>query len=144
MNKFPVYLLALLLLVCIPAFAQKKLKKADRTIVKNLNTHVSYLKNEKLGGRKAGTDGEKLAGEYIVKQFSKSGLKPRGEKEWTQAFEIYDGREVKPSTRLTLNDKELVLFKDYFPFAFSANKGTEAAVAVALAVDCVAWFKEIR
>ena len=144
MNKMPFFLLALVLIAYTPSFAQKKLKKSDRTIVSNIRLHETFLKGEKLDGRKAGTDGEKLAGEYIVKQFTKSGLKPRGEKDWYQAFKIYDGKEIKPSTKLSINDDQLELYKDYFPFAFSANKNTEAAVAIALAENGVPWFKDIK
>jgi len=110
----------------------------------NIQNHISYLQGEKLEGRKAGTEGEKLADEYIVKQFSKYGLKPHGEKEWYQVFDIYDGKTIKPSTKLKLNEDELVLYRDYFPLAFSANKSTEAAVAIALAENGVPWFKDIK
>lgn len=144
MNKILFSLFALLLLVYNPSFAQKKLKKSDRTIVSNIRMHETFLKGDKLEGRKAGTEGEKLAYEYIVKQFTKSGLKPRGEKEWYQIFKIYDGKEIKPSTKLFINDDQLELYKDYFPFAFSANKNTEAAVAIALAENGVPWFKDIK
>jgi aminopeptidase YwaD len=144
MNKFPFLLLALVLLVYIPSFAQKKLKKSDRTIVSNIQAHVTFLNGDKLEERKAGTEGEKLADEYIIRQFTRSGLKPRGEKEWYQVFKIYDGKEIKPSTTLSINDEQLELYKDYFPFAFSANKPAEAAVAIALAENGVPWFKDIK
>jgi aminopeptidase YwaD len=144
MNKIPLVLLSLLHLAYAPAFAQKKLKKSDRLIVSNMQAHVTYLNGDKLGGRKAGSDGEKMADEYIIKQFSKSGLKPRGEKEWYQVFKIYDGKEIKPSTNFTINDEKLELYKDYFPLAYSANKNAEAAVAVALAENGVPWFKDIK
>ena len=144
MNKIPLPLLALLILACVPASAQKKLKKSDRTIVANIRAHETFLNGDKLEGRKAGTDGEKMAEEYIIKQFTKSGLKPRGEKDWYQVFKIYDGKEIKPSSQLTINEDKLELYKDYFPFSFSANKNTEAAVAIALAENGVPWFKDIR
>lgn len=144
MNKIPLRLLILLLIAYAPALAQKKLKKSDRTIVSNMKAHVAYLKGEKMAGRKAGSEGEKMADEYIIKQFSKSGLKPHGEKEWYQVFEIYDGKEIKPTTNLFINNQKLQLYKDYFPFAYSANKSAEAAVAIALSENGVPWFKDIK
>ena len=144
MNKIPVQFLALLLLASVPALAQKKLKKADRQIVSNMQAHATFLNGDKLQGRKAGSEGEKMADEYIVRQFAKAGLKPRGEKEWYQAFKIYDGKEIKPSTSLMINDEKLQLYKDYFPLAFSANKSAEAAVAIALSENGVPWFKDIK
>jgi aminopeptidase YwaD len=144
MNKIPLLLLTLLLLAYAPVFAQKKLKKSDRVIVSNMQAHITYLNGDKLAGRKAGSEGEKMADEYIVKQFSKSGLKPRGEKEWYQVFTIYDGKEIKPATSLTINQDKLQLYKDYFPFAYSANKSAEAAVAIALSENGVPWFKDLK
>lgn len=144
MNKIPLQLLALLLMAYAPALAQKKLKKADRQIVSNMQAHLAYLKDDKLEGRKAGSEGEKMADEYVIRQFTKSGVKPRGEKAWYQAFQIYDGKEIKPSTSLKINDKELELYKEYFPLAFSANKSADAAIAIALSENGVPWFKDIK
>lgn len=143
MKKLTVILLVVTLLVQLPGYAQKKLKKSDRLIVSNISAHVTYLNGQALDGRKAGSNGEKLADEYIAKQFAKYGLKPAGDKEWFQEFKIYDGKNIKPSTMLKINDDVLVLNKDYFPFAFSASKSTEAAVAIALAENDVPWFKDI-
>src|SRR5215212_10162349 len=108
MNKIPLPFLIMMLLAYSPVFSQKKLKKQDRII-------LTYIENHK----RSLVAGDKAANEYIVKVFSKSGLKPRGEKDWYQVFKIYDGKEIKPSSRLTLNDEELKLYIDYFPFAFS-------------------------
>lgn len=145
MKSCPFRLLALLILIHSSSFGQKRLKKADRTIVSNIQAHVEHLGAETMQGRKAGTDGENLAGEYIIRQFTKSGLIPKGDTgSWFQPFEIYDGKEVKPSSQLSINGHGLRLFKDYFPFSFSANKNAEAAVAIALAENGVPWFKDIK
>ena len=55
------------------SFSQK-LKKSDKTIVSNLKKHISYLADDKLEGRRTGTNGEKLAYEYITEEFTKTGL----------------------------------------------------------------------
>ena len=64
------------------SFGQKKkapkLSKADNATVTNLQAHISYLANDKLEGRRAGTNGEKLAGEYISQKFQAVGLQPKG------------------------------------------------------------------
>ena len=46
---------------------------------KNIKKHITYLASDKLEGRGTGTPGEKLAAEYIIRQFKKIGLKPLGE-----------------------------------------------------------------
>ena len=52
------------LLFTTHSFAQK-LKKADKAAIANLQAHISFLADDKLEGRRAGTNGEKLAREYI-------------------------------------------------------------------------------
>lgn len=131
MKNLPVRILSLLLLFYVPVFAQKKLKKSDRVIVANIQSHTPHLIERK------------LANEYIVKQFSKYGLKPKADKGWYQQFNIYDGKEVKGTSMLRINNDLLVLFTDYFPFAFSANKSAEASVSTALAENGVPWFKDL-
>lgn len=123
----------------------QRLNKADRTLLTKLRTHVSFLSDDKLEGRRAGTKGEKLAREYISAEFNKTGLQPKGDNgSWYQPFDIYDGKRVDPSTHLIINGNDLKLNKDYFPFTFSARSGTEAAVAMALAERGVPWFYELK
>jgi hypothetical protein len=72
------------------SFGQKKkspkLSKADNLIVTNLQTHIGYLAADKLEGRRAGTNGEKLAGEYISQKFLETGLQPKGTDGFFQSF----------------------------------------------------------
>ena len=136
----------LLLAYLIPSlvFAQK-LKKADKAVVDNLQAHVSYLADDKLEGRRAGTNGEKLAAEYISQQFQKAGLQPKGDNgSWFQVFEIYDGKQVNPATHLIINGNDLKLNTDYFPLSFSGNQSTEAAVTMALSESGVPWFVDLK
>ena len=92
----------------------QKLKKADKVIVSNLQAHISFLADDKLEGRRAGTNGEKLAREYISAQFQKSGLQPKGENNnWFQPFEINDGRQVNPATLFLINGHDLKLNDDF-------------------------------
>lgn len=53
---------------------------------KNLKTHIYYLASDKLTGRAPGTKGEKLAQKYIIAEFKKIGLQPKGEKGYLQPF----------------------------------------------------------
>ncbi len=47
---------------------------------------VKYLASDKLEGRETGTKAEKAAAKYLVKQFKKIGLAPKGEKGFYQDF----------------------------------------------------------
>ena len=133
----------LLLLSC--ATTSQRLNKADRSTVGQLQQHISYLADDKLEGRRAGTKGEKLAAEYIISQFKKSGLQPKGDNNnWLQTFDIYDGRQVNPASHLIINGHDLQLNEDYFPFPFSPDASTEAAVSLALAESDVPWFTDLK
>ena len=88
---------------------QTKLKKADKVIVSNLQAHISFLADDKLEGRRAGTNGEKLAREYISAQFQKSGLQPKGENNsWYQPFEINEDYLIESILDKAFNRGRLV------------------------------------
>lgn len=122
----------------------QKLKKADKAVIKDLQSHITYLANDKLEGRRAGTHGEQLASEYISKQFTAAGLQPKGaDGGWLQPFDINDGKEVKPAAYFIINGHELKLNTDYFPLAFSKNGSLEAAPAISLPESGMPWFVDM-
>jgi hypothetical protein len=125
------------------AFSQR-LKKADRLIHENLRSHISYLSDDKLQGRRAGTEGEKLASTYISTQFQKNGLTPKGEYGWLQAFEINDGKQINPNTFFIINGHDLKVGKDFFPLTYSPNTSFESAFAIALREEGVPWVIDLK
>lgn len=125
------------------SFSQK-LKKADKAIIANLQEHVHYLADDKLEGRRAGTNGEKLAMEYIANQFHKEGLQPKGDENgWYQAFDIYDGKDIGQGSYLFINGEEIKP-GEYFPFIGSPDKIIESAPAIALRESGVPWFLNLK
>lgn len=143
---------AMLLLVSLfliqDSFAQKKkspkLSKADQAMVKNLQSHISYLASDKLEGRRAGTNGEKLASEYISQKFQEIGLQPKGADGFFQSFEIYDGKQINKATHFIVNDHPLAVEKDFFPFPFSQNLSIEALPAIAVQEADMPWFFDLK
>jgi len=126
------------------AFAQK-LKKADKLALSNLEKNISYLADDQLEGRRTGTPGEKLAYEFISKEFEKAGLAPKGENEtWLQEFEVNDGNELNPTSHLIINGNDLIINPEYFPFSISPNVSLEAAISVALQENGNPWFFDIK
>ena len=67
-----------LLIISLPVAAQK-LRKEDKLLINNLQTHITFLADDRLEGRRVGTNGEKLAMDYIKTQFEKNGLEPKGD-----------------------------------------------------------------
>lgn len=64
--------------------------------VAQVKNHIAYLASDKLEGRGTGSKGEKLAAEYIIKQFKSLGLKPAGdEKGFLQKFPAKKGLPPK-------------------------------------------------
>src|SRR5258707_14007113 len=111
-----------LLLIYLPCVAQKKNKKTEIQTLENLHNHIQYLADDKLEGRRTGTNGERLAMEYISDQFKKIGLMPKGTAGYYQAFDVNDGKQINPATTLSINGERLEAGKDFFPFAYSPNQ----------------------
>ena len=125
--------ITILLVLLAQTTVAQKLKKKDKVVFTNLQKHISFLADDKLEGRRTGTNGEKLAYEYISSEFTKAGLTAKGENNtYLQAFEVNEGKEVNKPTHLIIDGNDLQLGKDYFPFVFSPNKSVEAATAIAL------------
>jgi aminopeptidase YwaD len=130
------------------SFAQKKkspkLSKADNATVTNLQAHIGYLANDKLEGRRAGTNGEKLAGEYISQKFQEAGLQAKGSEGFYQPFEIYDGKQINKATHFIINENNLAVDKDFFPFPFSQNISIEALPSIAVQEADMPWFYDLK
>lgn len=113
----------LLITLCISQsiFAQPP-ANADKKTTENLRTSVNFLASDKLEGRRTGTNGEKLAYEYIVSQFKAAGLATfTSDKTYLQSFDVNDGKEPGKETSLILDGKARKLHKDFCPYPFSAN-----------------------
>lgn len=134
--------LFLLLFVFAVAPAQK-LKKGDKAIVDNLKRHIQYLADDKLEGRRAGSNGEKLAMEYIMSQFKEIGISPKGTESYPQAFEIKEGKQISAESYFIINNNKLEAEKEYFPFPFSPSIKIEALPAIAIQEAEMPWFVDL-
>ena len=85
MKHFKFSLFVIVLLISNFAFAQKS-KTAD---LQDIRVDVVYLSSDLLEGRETGSEGEKLAAQYIASRFEKMGLKPGGSNNtWYQSFDF--------------------------------------------------------
>lgn len=114
-----------LLVVAIPASAQKK---ADRKIVASLQSHIAYLSDDKLEGRRTGTPGEQLAASYIAAQMKQAGLAPKGDSGYLQIFPVDEGRLIGENTTLLVNKTTLHTGGQFVPMPFSAQKNAKGDV----------------
>jgi aminopeptidase YwaD len=132
-------------LLCTSFATAQKLKKADKVTLTNLQTHVNYLADDKLEGRRTGSAGEKLAYDYIRNEFTKTGLTPKGDNgTFIQAFEVNEGMQINPSSHFIINGFDLEAQKEYFPFMFSPNVTLEAAPSMSLKESGTVWFWDLK
>ena len=132
-----------LLIALFPSliFAQK-LSRSEKNTLKGISSHISFLSDDKLEGRRAGTRGELLASNYIQSQFAEALLKPLGtNSSYFQRFSVNDGNNFTKSSFFFVNGTELKPFVDYFPLNNCPNtKLIECAVSISLAESNAPWF----
>lgn len=135
----------LFLFLLVNVSAAQKFNKADKLTFQNLKTHVMFLADDKLEGRRTGTKGEEQAYRYIQTQFEKYGLQPKGDNGgFLQKFEINEGRQVLPGSVLILDGEHFKTERDYFPFAWSKNGSVEAVASPSLSESGAPWFWDLK
>jgi len=122
----------------------QKLKKEDKLLVANLQQHIQFLADDKLEGRRTGTPGETNAATYIVNQFKSIGLIPKGTNDYWQTFDINEGKQINSATYLTIDGKNLMLRKEFFPLVISPNVTIEALPSLALQEANTPWFFDLK
>jgi Zn-dependent M28 family amino/carboxypeptidase len=64
--------------------------------------HIVYLADDKLEGRETGSEGHRLAANYVAGQFQKAGLKPGGTQGYLQPIDFVSRRVNEEKSSLTL------------------------------------------
>ncbi len=77
------------------------IQKTARSVQpKNIEAHMRYLSDDKLNGRKPGTEGYEMAARYVEQQLKSFGFKPAGEKgTYRQAVPLRRGQVREESSR---------------------------------------------
>jgi aminopeptidase YwaD len=122
----------------------QKLKKDDKQLVANLQQHIQFLADDKMEGRRTGTPGETAAANYISNQFKTIGLITKGTNDYLQPFDVNEGKQINPTTFLTIDGKNLVLNKEFFPLIVSPNITIEALPSPALQEPNTPWFFDLK
>ena len=102
----------------VAGFAQQ-IKVDENALIKNLKQHITTLASDKFEGRETGTNGEKLSYEYIIAEFKKAGLEPKGSEGFLQAFPFNAGSTLGEENKLTLNGLDFKPGEDYYPLPIS-------------------------
>lgn len=101
----------------------------------DMKQHITYLASDELDGRLTGTEGEKLATQYVADVFAKIGLEPIGDKDtWFENFDFTAGVALGKGNALTLwlgaTGSPLAADQDWRPLSFSKTGATEKSEIV--------------
>jgi len=131
------------LFVSIVGLAQKQ-NKGDRQLMKNLKLHIQYLASDVLEGRRAGSEGEQKAVDYIIAQYESSGLKPMGTQGYLQAFPINEGKKWGTNAFLKVNQQPMEFGADFFTLSTGLNGQFKTRSTLALEEAGQVWFKDVQ
>jgi Zn-dependent M28 family amino/carboxypeptidase len=85
------------ILIFLVVFISCKQEKYDRRMLKD----ITFLANDKLEGRATGSEGEKIASEYIAKRFKQLGLDPKGSDGYFQSFSFKPKKDPHSEVKFT-------------------------------------------
>jgi aminopeptidase YwaD len=109
----------------IPASLAKG--KADRKMAERLKMDIYYLASDSLEGRRTGSNGEKLAGDYIEKRYRDIDVDPYNSV-YRHPFNFIYGKDIDEGTQIKIEDHVLKIKDEAFPLPFSASKHISAEI----------------
>ena len=94
--------------------------KDDKKVIKQLKADIGYLASDSLQGRRTGSQGERLAGDYIIANYIKHSIKPY-KTDYRYPFTFVNGKEIMPLTEIIINGNRVTDKEEAFPAPFTAN-----------------------
>ena len=131
--------------IVIIAFTSCKTSTNPEITIVDLTESLTYLASDSLQGRLPGSEGGKLAGNYIVEKFESYGIKPAGENGYFQNFEVVTKTEAPmEGNSLQIGEVSAELGKDFTPFSYSTDGTVKADVAFVgygfdIDIDSLQW-----
>ena len=129
-------LIAILLSISLAAIAQQQEPTAER-----LQQHVTYLASDALDGRRTGSAGANEAARYMMREFSRLGLRPAATASsvagYRQSFPYIAGVELGKGNLFAFapyprtNDSSLQVSVDWLPLGFSTSAKIEGGIVFA-------------
>lgn len=136
--------IALFLVVLFPFLLNaQKLKRADKVLIQNLETHIKFLASDELEGRRAGTLGEQKAVDYIIAQYQKAGIQAKGANGYMQSFPIDEGKKLSAGSFIKVNKQTLLLDSTFFPISNSGSGNIKSNASISLNEAKQIWFKDV-
>ena len=98
--KGPLLSLLLLLSLCQSMWAQGAVAPANPA--REWWAHIQFLADDKLQGRDTGSEGHRIAADYVADNFKRGGLKPAGTNGYIQPVRFHSRRIVEDQSSLAL------------------------------------------
>ena len=97
----------------------------ETTSYKNsIKEDVTFLASDKLQGRQTGTEGEKLAADYLVERFTSIGLEPKGTDGYLQSFSFKPKTDPHKEVEFTTNADSTITGRNVIGFINNNAKNT--------------------
>lgn len=95
--------------------------------------HIQFLADDKLQGRDTGSEGHRVAAQYVADNFKRAGLKPAGTSGYIQTVGLHSRRIVEEESSLALvrnQQAEPIILGDEATFSLRVNQAphTEAPI----------------
>ena len=106
-------------------------KTGPEITAEDMRQQVTYLASDELDGRLTGTEGERLATQYVADVFAQIGLTPIGDKDtWFSHFEFTAGVALGEGNALKLGEQALKADMDWRPLSFSQTGAVKPSAIV--------------
>jgi len=99
-------------------------KNAPKIAENKIKADVAYLADDKLEGRQTGTEGERLAAEYITQRYKAIGLTPKGTDGYIQAFSFKPKTDPHKEVEFTTNADSTITGRNVIGFIDNGAKTT--------------------
>lgn len=122
------------LLFSVSAVAQPK---ADRKLLRGLKTDIAFLASDELEGRRAGTEGERKAGDYIIKRYTALKI-PAWNGNYRHPFSFNRGK-AWGNSKIVLGGQNMTADSGVFPLPFSASADVSGDVLTDVQEQGAIW-----
>jgi aminopeptidase YwaD len=127
---------AFLLVLLYPACGAAQ-SRADKKLIKALKADISYLASDALEGRSAASEGERKAGDYIIRRYEALQI-PAWGSDYRHPYTFNRGKEWG-ATLIHLANEYMTADSGVFPLPFSANASISGDVLTEVQEEGAIW-----
>ncbi|MDB4257637.1 M28 family peptidase [Winogradskyella sp.] len=98
--------------------------ETNTTYKNTIKEDVAFLADDKLEGRQTGTEGEKLASDFLVQRFKAIGLEPKGTDGFLQAFSFKPKTDPHKEVQFTTNADSTITGRNVIGYINNNAKNT--------------------